>query len=37
MVSAVLNPFRAPEPLPVLNLSNFVPQNGFPVVEGLRG
>ena len=30
-----LNPFRAPEPLPILNPSNFVPKNGFPVVEGL--
>ena len=28
-------PFRAPEPLPILNPSNFVPQNGFPVVKGL--
>ena len=32
-----VNPFRAPEPLPILNPSNFVPQNGFPVVKGLRG
>ena len=32
----VLNPFRAPEPLPMLNPSNFVPKNGFPVVKGLR-
>ena len=31
-----INPFRAPEPLPILNPSNFVPQNGFPVVKGLR-
>ena len=31
-----LNPFRAPEPLPILNPGNFVPQNGFPVVKGLR-
>ena len=31
-----LNSFRAPEPLPILNPSNFVPQNGFPVVKGLR-
>ena len=30
-----LNPFRAPEPLPILNPSNFVPKNGFPVVKGL--
>ena len=29
------NPFRAPEPLPILNPSNFVPKNGFPVVKGL--
>ena len=28
-------PFRAPEPLPTLNPSNFVPKNGFPVVKGL--
>ena len=27
--------FRAPEPLPILNPSNFVPKNGFPVVKGL--
>ena len=31
----LLNPFRAPEPLPILNPSNFVPTNGFPVVKGL--
>ena len=30
-----VNPFRAPEPLPILNASNFVPKNGFPVVKGL--
>ena len=30
-----LHPFRAPEPLPRLNPSNFVPQNGVPVVKGL--
>ena len=30
-----INPFRAPEPLPILNPSNFVPKNGFPVVKGL--
>ena len=30
------NPFRAPEALPILNPSNFVPKNGFPVVEGSR-
>ena len=29
------NPFRAPEPLPILNPSNFVPKNGFPVAKGL--
>ena len=28
---------RAPEPLPILYPSNFVPKNGFPVVKGLRG
>ena len=31
-----VNPCRAPEPLPILNPSNFVPKNGFPVVKGLR-
>ena len=31
-----VNPFRAPEPLPILNPSNSVPKNGFPVVRGLR-
>ena len=31
-----INPFKAPEPLPILNPSNFVPKNGFPVVKGLR-
>ena len=30
-----INPLRAPEPLPILNPSNFVPKNGFPVVKGL--
>ena len=30
-----LNPFRAPELLPTLNPSTFVPKNGFPVVKGL--
>ena len=30
------NPFRAPEPLPILNPSIIVPKNGFPVVKGLR-
>ena len=30
-----VDPFRAPEPLPILNPSNFVPKNGFPVAEGL--
>ena len=30
-----LNPFRAPEPLPILNPSNFVPKNGSPFVKGL--
>ena len=30
----MLNPFRAPEPLPILNPSNFVPKNGLPVVKG---
>ena len=32
----LFNPFRAPEPLPILNPSNFVPKIGFPVVKGLR-
>ena len=33
---AAVNPFRAPPlPLPILNPSNFVPKNGFPVVKGL--
>ena len=31
-----VNPFRAPEPLSMLNSSNFVPENGFPVVKALR-
>ena len=31
-----VNPFRASEPLPILNPSDFVPKNGFPVVKGLR-
>ena len=31
-----LDPLRAPEPLPTLNPSNFVPKNRFPVVKGLR-
>ena len=30
-----LNPFRAPESLPILKPSNFVPKNGFPVAKGL--
>ena len=30
-----LNAFRDPDRLPVLNPSNFVPKNGFPVVKGL--
>ena len=36
-VSSIWKPnlFRAPEPLPILNLSDFVPKNGFPVVTGL--
>ena len=29
----MVNPFRAPEPLPILNPSNFVPKTGFPVVK----
>ena len=34
-MTGILNPFRAPEPLPILNPSNFVPKNGFPVGKGL--
>ena len=30
-----LNPFGAPEPLPILEPSNFAPKNEFPVVKGL--
>ena len=33
--SFCLDPFRAPEPLPIPNPSSFVPKNGFPVVKGL--
>ena len=29
-------PFRVPETLPILNPSNFVPKNGFPVVKELK-
>ena len=36
LVPLRLNPFRAPEPLPIQNPSNFVPKNGFPVVKGLN-
>ena len=32
----LFNPFRAPEPLPILNPSNFVSKNGFPFVKGSR-
>ena len=32
--SEEINPFRAPESLSILNPSNFVPKNGFPVVKG---
>ena len=31
-----LTPLQPPEPLPLQDLSNFVPKNGFPVVKGLR-
>ena len=31
----LLNPLKAPKHLPVLNPSNFVPENGFPVVKAL--
>ena len=34
-MSRLVNPFGAPEPLPILNPSNIVPKNGFPVVKGL--
>ena len=30
-----INPFRTPEPLPILHPSSFVPRTGFPVVKGL--
>ena len=30
----IINPFRAPKPLPILNPSNNVPKNGFPIVKG---
>ena len=33
---SVFNPFIAAESLSVLNSSNFVPKNGFPVVKGLK-
>ena len=36
LTADVLNPLRAPKPLPILNPSNFVPKNGFPVVKGLK-
>ena len=32
---SLTTPFRAPEPLPIINPSDFVPRNGFPVVKGL--
>ena len=35
-ILTAFNPFRAPEPLPILNPSNFVPKNGFPVVKGVK-
>ena len=28
-IRGLLNPLRAPEPLPILNPSNFVPKTGF--------
>ena len=31
-----VNPFKAPEPFPILNPSNFVPKNGVLGVKGLR-
>ena len=31
--TGLLNPFRAPKPLSILNPSDFVPKNGFPVVK----
>ena len=30
-----INPFRAPEPLPILHAIDFVLKNGFPVAKGL--
>ena len=35
VTTRTLNPFGAPEPPSILNPSNFVPINGFPVVKGL--
>ena len=32
----LLDPFKTPEPLPILNPSNFVPKNGFPVAKGFN-
>ena len=34
-ITIIFNPFRAPNPLRILNTSHFVPKNGFPVVKGL--
>ena len=34
-MTGLLNPFRAPESLPTLNPTSFVPKNGFPVGKGL--
>ena len=34
IMSEFLNPFRAPEPLPILNPSNFVPKKGFKLQRG---
>ena len=35
LILDALNPFRAPEPLPILKPNIVVPKNGFPVVKGL--
>ena len=34
-INFILDPFTAPEPLPILNPSDFVPQKGFPVAKAL--
>ena len=36
ILGVCLDPFKAPEPLPILNPSNFDPKNGFPVEKGVN-